>query len=561
MSGPPAAPAPQTAMPEVVHREFAVIHEGKTKRVSLVVEKPRIPDSEMSRCADVDVVVPWFLEQCRFVMDPKNMASAERVLMILVMHLTQTTRFQNIWKRLVGRKVVRAIAENSTWRNATTVSNGMIPFAPEFWKNIFEAITCSMNPELCCINRTLWMFSQLAEKMKIDPKTRLLPFMFIKTLSEINLVQILESNTFRQYLYRNSVDRIEALGHVALLRNLGPSPKPDDLDDLEDAWVILLSTSKFRQYPFERITASTGMIPMLTSVIAKEEDRLQALAVERARKEELADKSDLVVGEPMDGPSGGYELARRMATAPRSPPPPAYVPYTCISYPVGGVLPAGCTAAALLEEFNSFPSPHASEPKRNLLFNAVSKGSLVELRKDYCAAIGVNEMANPVVLLRSIVICMLGGEDWIGIHEKLLASLGRPPNPVEARNVLGLMSPAMLQEFMSIFDNDGSKLMPTDVSVVLQQFAGVVMASLTPTEVDTFSRDAIKMLLVIYYTQWEYAVKSARVPELATTDLWRMFGWTIDTRMVGEINRWKGKNVTLPPAIRSYAIKLAFSDI
>jgi hypothetical protein len=101
----------------------------------------------------------------------------------------------------------------------------------------------------------------------------------------------------------------------------------------------------------------------------------------------------------------------------------------------------------------------------------------------------LSRYADATLLLRSMLICAFGGDEWVAVHKALLPnfeelvkvpfprgffSLVTHAQPIQMRQTIGMLGMDGFMMLLDMLDDEGIDMMPTQVQRVLQTFTSEV---------------------------------------------------------------------------------------
>jgi hypothetical protein len=538
---------------------------GGKRVVPLLAPAPtRKPDYATSD--DVDAVINWFLMESGWdISKSPNAVTPTRVAMFMVWQMTNLPleTLHNVWLRIVQIVIPDEVSNNAFWK-MMIVPGGGLTFAPSFWIRLFKSIECRLNPEMTEINPVLKAFHMEALRAGVTAESRILPLAFLPSLVGRGMQRLLDDAKFQKYLFGGHAERQQVLN----LKNYYQSLQIKDYKNLEEACVLVLASSYFRRMPLVPDAERINRVPFIASAL-EESKRKQADADKAAREAYDRENAARMVG--VEKPESKPSSSRYDYTAGGPPPllPPDNIGAGAQTMS-GGAAPSqkqpdlppypsdpSETVNDIVRIFNATKEPLPVKGPRSELLSTVGRDpDFVKVFDSYCSATGIERMANPIWLLRSVCVCYFGGDHWAELHGETLKEFGHIGNPDAARAALAAtVGEAQVRKLIDLADNQGIGItgVPAEVHRVIGIFGPYVQQWLKYADATKFDRDVIKMLLVIHH-------QSGSEKDLA--HFWRdIYGWSYNDKIVELISSWKRAHEFLPTPIRAYALRLMLGPI
>ena len=497
-----------------------------------------------------------------------SVVKPHHVALFLAAHMMTILGKQNLFRRLFKKDVKREVAKNPSWRDVTNV-RGSVMFDPVFWAKLFSEMRCDMSTTIMERSRYISKIVMIAAEHGIDCSRSILPVFMLRYLTTKNAMALAHDPRFAACVYGvgkttvSESDRINMLSDfVVKMTNFDWQPVLEE----QNAAVIVLCSSTFRDVPLFKHNYDTGTIPVIFTPRSDEGENVDADAdgdgccgvgedmpglVDIAKLPSVPDSKDEIEDDtlPQLIKISNHEEEEK----PNKQPPRLFEPYPSKVHDMEELL-------RILSSTKRHHVPTKAQLRLvNEVFHKDHKSLFSTVVSKYSEKMAFPEITDSWITMQSMLICLFGGNDWVDIHDRFVVA-GKIDKQyrdvIGARNVVqNIDATSMAMILNDVIDASNVESMPQDIVSMISKLGMLLNQYMDAVHREKFDVDAPKYALAIY---WDSSVPSGN--ELAlkfkTVDLWREMGWYSDQQMFADIDtKWKTKyGEMLPTPLRALVL-------
>jgi len=512
----------------------------------------------------VDVVVPTELAKWGWKRAKCSVGSVtpRMVLKFIATHLWKQGNSGSLWMRMFEKDIPEEVRSTPAWKDVCS-PDGSASYKARMWMHLFRDIECDVSNDMLSRSRPLAIYSSIASGVGIDPTSKIVPFAFLDCLKNKNASSLVANERFARHLLGRKPTGPD-LSALEAARATMSSITCEVPSEVENAWVVLLCSSTFRGVPLHTKAYRLGVVPILRD--PERERAVAAIAAAEAMEREfVAKKAALERAEA--------ELRMRRESAPMAAPIPiaiplemdvgsreVVVPYE--SYPtksradvteivslLSGFSGTGMPTKRAAEFIHAMTGIGGAVSDVALAMDQETRRQLSDALDRFARSCGYDGTTNMWIVLGSAYVALYCGGDWVDVLRTINPRAASVvSNPIMARApfaTLGLMASCAI--VASIDASERS--VPSEFVELLTEYSSMVAATLKREDMMTDRMGTfVRMMIVAYHTGIGYS----------WMDMWRRFGWSLDSVSATAISEWKKLHPHMPNCVRA-AIVSAFA--
>jgi hypothetical protein len=553
-----------TLNPNDVVVQLVSVHDtlGGTKTEISVVDDVQLSEHELM--CSVHHTVLRTLADFGFDINMRGVVEPKHIAMFILTHAIGAIGSPGAWYRIFRAAIDARITADSIWQDITS-PNGVIVFEPEMWRRIFTDIECHISHAAVEASSYLSNIAHEMSAHRIDPRTRIFPAVVLKFLLERNSVQFADNEAFTEYMFSGAQLPPDARRDLlnkffACMRKLtAESVIPE-----ENAIVMLLCASKFREVPFFDTYYINGTIPVFrndprrpavsttTTKTKKNKKKSKTPAVAPKQNDTVDARHHMITEEPKKAPVTSEPVVAKQ------PEPPQPMPFD--PYPSRDSRDFTALMALFADTRSTFPTALQQELFVKLEHASTHPGSpehhLYQVVDEYRRAMGIVAHADIQMVVQSMLVCLFGGSIWAAVHGSVLPDIVVPADQRGPRTALSKLDVHDMAAIIGgAIDYDAVKVMPTELADAIGEFTALAASTQRKSAAGVRTRtDTLRKILAIY---WDTTLGvGEQPPDFGFLDLWREMGWYIDACIAEDIEKtwlWSSERF-MPSTIRALTL-------